>query len=237
MVITIVVGVVLGVRAAVHPRGMADRISQFGAQLGAAIPNFWVGLILIFFFYFKLGIAPSPSGELSDSITPPPRVTGFTVIDSLAAGRLDAFGSALAHLVLPAVTLSLVALPTTLQITRNSLTGVLASPYIRTARAFGLPRRMVLYKYALKNVLVSLVTVQAMTFGFLMSGTVLVESIFSWPGIGLYALSSTQSFDYAPVVGVVLLSALVYAVAYLVADLLAFTIDPRIRATGGLSGR
>jgi ABC-type dipeptide/oligopeptide/nickel transport system permease component len=232
MAITIVVGVGGGVRAATHPGGWSDRAAQFGAQLGASIPTFWVGLILIYVFYFELGIAPPPGGELSDAIAPPPRVTGLMLVDSLAAGRLDAFGSALSHLVLPAITLSLVSLPTTLQITRNALVGVLRSPYIRTADAYGMPQRLVLYKYALKNVLVSLVTVLAMTFGFLMSSTVLVEQVFSWPGIGLYALSSTQAFDYAPVAGIVLLSAVFYAVAYLIADLLSLGIDPRIRAAG-----
>jgi peptide/nickel transport system permease protein len=235
MLITVAVAVPMGIRGATHPRGIADRIGQALSQLGASVPNFWIGLILIYIFYFLLGVAPSPSGELGDTVPPPPRVTGFMLVDSLADGNLRAFGSAVGHLIMPALTLSLVSIPATLQITRATFIGILGSDYIRTARASGMPRGMTLYKYALKNAVVSIVTVLAMSFGFLMSGTVLVESIYSWPGIGLYALNATKNFDYEPVIGVVLLSAFVYAIAYLLADVIAVIVDPRIR-TEGASG-
>ncbi len=223
-------GVPLGVLAAARPRGIIARFAQFLSQLGVSMPSFWVGLLLIYFFFFRLHWFPAPLGRLADQIAAPPRVTGLLLVDSLLARDHVAFRSALGHLVLPAVTLALGSVPATLQITRTTLLQVLASDYIRTARAYGMPARAIYFRYALKNVVVPLITVLAMTFGYLMSGTVLVETVFAWPGLGLYAVDAMNHFDYEPIVGVVLLSALFYALAYLVADLVSFAVDPRIRA-------
>ena len=128
------------------------------------------------------------------------------------------------------MTLALAAVPASLMITRNSLIGVLDSPYIRTARAFGLRPRTVNWRYAMRNVLVPIITVLAMTFGFLMSGTVLVEVIFAWPGLGFYAVTAMNQSDYDPIQAVVILGALFYILAYFVSDVLSAAIDPRIRA-------
>ncbi len=230
MLITVLVAVPLGVGAAVRRDGLLDRFSQLLAQIGASIPGFWFGLVLIFVFFAQLHVAPAPLGRLGRFETPPPTVTGLFTVDSLLAGDLATFASAFAHLLLPAITLSLVAIPASLLITRNSLTGVLDSAYIRTAKAFGLKPRTINYHYAAKNILVPLITVLAMTFGFLMSGTVLVEVIFSWPGIGLYAVNAMHQSDYDPVQAVVILGALFYIVAYFIGDILSAAIDPRVRA-------
>ena len=230
MLIVILVAVPLGIAAAVRQGGIIDRFSQLLAQLGASVPGFWFGLVLIFIFFAQLRIAPAPLGRLGRFDTPPPTVTGLYTVDSLIAGDLETFVSAVAHLILPSITLALVAIPASLLITRNSLIGVLDSPYIRTARAFGLKARTINFHYAAKNVLVPLITVLAMTFGFLMSGTVLVEVIFSWPGIGLYAVTAMHQSDYDPVQAVVILGALFYIGAYFVGDVLSAAIDPRVRA-------
>lgn len=230
MVIVLLVAVPLGILAAVRRGGWPDRISQLVAQLGASIPGFWFGLLLIFLFFAELRVLPAPLGRLDRLDTPLRTITGLYTVDSLLAGRIPLFLNAVSHLILPAMTLALTAIPASLQITRNSLLHVLDSQYIRTARAFGLSPLTIYGRYAFKNVLVPLLTVLAMTFGFLMSGTVLVEVIFAWPGIGLYAVTAMNQFDYEPIQAVVIVSALFYIGAYFVADVLSATIDPRVRA-------
>jgi peptide/nickel transport system permease protein len=228
MIVAAVVAVPIGVLAGARPGGASDRLSQTLVHVGISLPPFWVGLVLVFLFFAVLHVLPAPLGQLDPSVTTPPRMTGLVTIDSLIAGDLDAFVSAIRHLLLPGVTLALVAIPATVQITRTTLVQVFTSDYIRTARAVGLSRRTIYGRYALKNALVPMLTVLAMTFGYLISSTVLVEVIFSWPGIGLYAVTAMSQFDYEPVVGVVIVAAAAYVVAYLVADVLSATIDPRI---------
>jgi peptide/nickel transport system permease protein len=230
MLITVVVGITLGLLAAVRPGSAIDRFGQFLTQLGVSIPNFWLGLILIYVFFYLIHWFPPPLGRIDSTISPPPPITGLLIVDSLLTGNVAALGSALGHLVLPAITLALTAIPSTLQITRTALIQILSSDYIRTARAYGMPASKMYFVYALKNAVVPIVTMLAMTFGFLMSGTVLVETVFNWPGLGLFAVDSMQHFDYEPIVGVVFLSALFYVLAYLAADIVTFAVDPRIRA-------
>jgi peptide/nickel transport system permease protein len=230
MIIVVAVAVPLGIAAAVRRGGIIDRFAQLLAQLGASVPGFWFGLVLIFLLFAQLRIAPAPLGRLGRFDTPPPGVTGFYTVDSLLALDGPLFLTALRNLILPAITLALVAIPASLLITRNSLIGVLESPYIRTARAFGLSTRTINVRYAAKNILVPLITVLAMTFGFLVSSTVLVEVIFSWPGIGQHAVTAMHQSDYDPVQAVVIIGAFFYIVAYLIADILCAAIDPRVRA-------
>jgi ABC-type dipeptide/oligopeptide/nickel transport system permease component len=218
----------LGIISALRPRGYVDRASQFMVEFGVAIPSFWLGLLLVLLFVNVLGIAPTPVGELDIGATAPPRVTGMIVVDALLAGDLATFRDALAHLALPAITLAITSCPPILQLTRNTMIGVLRGDFVRSARSLGLPERTVRW-YAFKNALLPVSTMTAMTFGFLLGGTVLVETVFSWPGIGLYAIQSMQRFDYEPVLGIVLLASAVYVLVYFLADLLAMVIDPRVR--------
>jgi len=218
----------LGVLAAQRPGGWVDRVSRAIAEFGLAIPNFFFGLLLILLFAYVLGWAPAPVGELDIGATPPPRATGMVVVDALLAGDFSTFWSALKYLALPAVTLAVTSCPPILALTRTSMITALRSDYVRSARAFGLPQRTVRW-YALKNSLVPVLTMSAMTFGFLVGNTVLVETVFSWPGVGLYSVQSMQRFDYAPVLGVVLLGSAIYILAYLLADLISMAIDPRVR--------
>jgi peptide/nickel transport system permease protein len=218
----------LGVISALRPRGIVDRASQALVEFGVAVPSFLLGVMLILFLYAGLKIAPSPVGELDIGAVAPPRHTGLTVVDCIIAGQWGTLWSALGHLVLPAVTLAITACPPILQLTRNAMIAALRGEHIRTARSLGLPQRTIRW-YALKNALLPVVTMTAMTFGYLLGGTVLVEQVFSWPGIGLYAVQSLQQLDYAPVLGVVLLASAVYVAVYLLADVLAVVIDPRLR--------
>lgn len=218
----------LGVIAAQRPGGWVDRASQALVEFGVAIPNFFLGLLLVLLFAYVLGWAPAPIGQLQIGAALPPRVTGMVVVDSALAGQWGTFGAALKYLALPAITLAITSCPPILALTRNAMIAALRSDYVRGARSFGLPPRTVRW-YALKNSLVPVLTMVAMTFGFLLGNTVLVEAVFSWPGIGLYSVQAMQRFDYQPVLGVVLLGSALYIVVYLLADLLSMAIDPRVR--------
>ena len=229
MALIILVGIPLGILAAVRRGSWWDHSVQAIAQLGASVPNFWFGLLLIFFLFFLLPAFPPPLGRLDDPGQAPLAFTGLLLVDSLLAGSFRSFISALWPLILPGLTLAAGAAPATIKITRDTLSQILTSDYIRTPIAYGVDRRTVYFRYALKNALVPVTTVLAMTMGFLMSGTVLVETVFSWPGLGLYAVTAMNHFDYEPIIAVVLISAVFYAGAYLIADLLHFMIDPRLR--------
>jgi peptide/nickel transport system permease protein len=218
----------LGCLAALRPGGRIDRITEGLVAFGVAMPGFWLGLLLILVLYFVLHLAPLPFGQLDPGVIPPPRVTGFMVIDGLIAGDLTVIQSSLAHLLLPALTLALTSCPAILQLTRDTMVKILKSDYIRSARSLGLPPRKVLW-YALKNAVVPVVTTICMIFGWLLGSTVLVETVFAWPGIGLYAIQSIRSFDYSPILGIVLMTSTVYVVIYLVADLVGLALDPRTR--------
>lgn len=218
----------LGVLSARRPGGIADRISQTIVGFGVAMPAFWFGLLLILLFVATLKVAPTPIGQLDLTATPPPHRTGMVVVDALLAGQIGTFGSALAHLALPAITLAITACPPILLLTRNGMIESLRSDYSRSERSLGLSERRIQW-YAFKNALIPITTMTAMTFGYLIGGTVLVESVFSWPGIGLYAVQSMQNFDYQPVLGVVVVTSGIFVVVYLLADLLTMVIDPRVR--------
>jgi peptide/nickel transport system permease protein len=220
----------LGVASAVRPGGLIDKVSQSIVEFGVAMPSFWLGLLLLFVFYYILKVAPTPVGELDFNIAAPTRITGLVVVDSALSGDVPALVSSLTHLALPAITLALTACPPILQLTRNTMIDVLRSDYVRGALSLGLPRRIVYWKYALRNALLPVITMSAMTFGYLLGGTVLVETVFAWPGIGRYAVQSMERFDYSPVLGVVLLAAAAYITVYFLADLLNLLVDPRTRA-------
>jgi len=232
MLIAIVIGITLGAVSAFAVGKFPDFIGQTVAQVSMSVPSFWLGLILVYIFFVKYNLLPAPLGQLDSGINAPKTVTGMMVIDSILAGNGAALRSSLQHLVLPAIALSLVAVPAILQITRNTFIEILKSDYIRTARAYGLSTKSILFRYALRNAIAPIVTVVAMSFGYLMSGTVLIETVFAWPGLGLYAVDSLNSQDYQPIVALVILSALFYAISYLLADIVASVADPRIQTNG-----
>lgn len=167
-------------------------------------------------------------GVVDPLIELPPRVTGMILADSLLAGNWAAFQSAVIHLILPAFTLALPMIGSITRMTRSSMLEVLHSDYVRAAMAFGLPRRTVIFRDALQNALLPVVTMIGVFYGFALGGTVLVEMIFSLPGMGRYSFGSIMNMDYAGVQGVVLVVAIIFVIVNLLIDIAYAIIDPRI---------
>jgi peptide/nickel transport system permease protein len=229
LIVGVILTVPLGIAAALRPKSLWDRIATGFVRFGVAMPSFWLGLLFVLIFVYVLKVAPPPTGELDIGVLPPPQITGMTVVDAALTGNQKALSSSLAHLVLPTLTLALTSFPALLSLTYAVSTRVFASDYMRTAKATGLAAPTVYGNYALKNIAPPVITQIAMTFGYLLGGTVLVETVFSWPGIGQYSVMSMQRLDYEPVLGVAVLASAVYLTLYFVADIISLIIDPRIR--------
>ncbi|MCP5367985.1 MAG: ABC transporter permease [Hyphomicrobiales bacterium] len=226
--LAVLVAVPLGVLAATRPGSWIDHLCRLLVTAGVSLPTFFTGLFLIYVFYFLLGWAPSPLGRLDILYLSPPQVTGFYTIDSLLAGDLETFAASLAQLVLPAATLGLFALAPIARMTRAAMLGALASDYVRTAKANGLSRATVLGTYAFRNAALPVLTTLGMVFSFLLGANVLVEKVFSWPGIGSFAIEALVASDYAAVQGFVLSMALLFVAVNLAIDLVLTLVDPRV---------
>ena len=222
----------IGILAATRPGSWVDHAARVATTAGVSLPIFFTGLLLVYVFYYLLGWAPAPLGRLDAFASPPPSVTGFYLADSVLAGDGATFRAALRQLVLPTVTLGLFAMAPIARMTRAAMLGVLASDFVRTARAAGLAPRTVLFTYALRNALLPVITLLGMIFSFLLGANVLVEKVFAWPGIGSYALEALIAADYAPVQGFVLTMASLYVLLNLTIDIVYGLIDARVRIEG-----
>lgn len=227
-IFAILFGLPLGIIAAIKSGSFADQVTRIISLLGASMPPFWSGLLVLFVFYYKLDWAPGP-GRMSSRIEAPAPVTGLLVYDSLVQGNMTAFWDALSHLVLPSIILGWFTLALISRITRSSMLEVLSQDYIRTARAKGVAERWVILKHALRNALIPLVTLVGLAFAGLMSGAIMTETIFAWPGIGRYAVESAANLDYPAITGTTLLIAIIYMLVNIFVDMLYTVIDPRIR--------
>lgn len=227
--IAILIGVPLGVASAVRRGRLIDHITRVITLVGASMPLFWLGLLVIFVFYFQLGIAPAPTGRIGDGINPPTTVTGMYVLDSILSGDVVALGSSLSHIVWPAMVLATGGLAMISRMTRSATLEVLGQDYVRTAVSKGLPPVVVVGKHAFRNASPAVVTVIGLEFGQLLGGAVLTETIFSWPGVGSYVTQSILATDYAPVQAFTVLAAAIYLVINLLVDLANAAIDPRVR--------
>ena len=228
MFFCIVIGIPLGIFVALRKGGILERIVFVYGMLAGGLPDFWLGLILVFIFFFLLGWVPSPLGRLGIGTPPPKTVTGFYLIDSALHGDWETFKVAAIHLVLPVATLVLVNMSQILKMTRSSMEEVAGSEFMEYARAYGFPRGPKL-RYQLRNALAPVATVVAFTTGFLLAGSVLVETVFSWGGLGQYAVQSVVTADYWPLQGFVLVAAAFMAINYLTLDIVYALIDPRVR--------
>ncbi len=227
-IFAILLGLPLGVLSAVRSGKLLDKASQVISLLGASMPPFWSGLLVLFVFYFKLGWAPGP-GRIDSRLGTPDTVTGLFLVDSLLGHNMDEFWSSVTHLILPSIILGWFTLALISRITRSSMLEVLTQDYVRTARAKGVREKWVIIKHALRNALIPLTTLMGLAFAGLMSGAIMTETIFAWPGIGRYAVEASANLDYPALTGVTLLIALFYSIVNLIVDILYTLIDPRIR--------
>jgi peptide/nickel transport system permease protein len=235
MLVAVVVGIPVGVYAAVRQRSFADAFTMSAVLLGVSIPVFWLGWMLVYLLAVlpaRAGFDLFPiSGRISLLYDIPAR-THLVVIDALLAGNGRAALDALWHLVLPAITLGTIPLAIVAKITRGSMLDVLASDYVRTARAKGLSERRVVVRHALRNALVPIITVLGLQTGLLLGGAVLTESVFAWPGVGRLAFDAISNRDMPVINGCVLLFATVFVVVNTVVDVLYALANPRIRYAG-----
>lgn len=222
-----IIGVPLGVVVAIRKGGAADKGVFVYGMLAGSLPDFWIGLILIFVFFYMIGVVPAPVGQLDVAIMTPEHVTGVYFIDAMLAGDWNAARSALGHLILPIATLVITFMPFVLKTTRSTVEEMLESPFVLQARACGLSR-MTQLRYALRNSLPPVVTVTGIMVWFLLGGSVLVETIFAWGGLGQYAVESVVNSDYAPLQAFVLVAAVFTTIVFLVVDVVYYLLDPRI---------
>jgi ABC-type dipeptide/oligopeptide/nickel transport system permease component len=228
LLLSVSIAIPLGVWAATKPDSLVDHACRVLTTAGVSLPTFFSGLLLVYVFYYLLGWAPAPLGRLDVLFSPPPQVTGLYLIDAALAGDGELWLAAAKQLILPALTLAVFTLAPLARMTRGSMLSVLTSDFIRTARASGLSRGLVVYGYAFRNAMLPVVTVLGMVFSFLLGANVLVEKVFAWPGIGSYAIEALIASDYAPIQGFVLTMAVLYVALNLAIDILYVVIDPRV---------
>ena len=227
LAIALVVGIPLGVLSAVYRNRWTDHLVRLLALTGISTPAFWLGLGVIVLFYGKLNWLPG-SGRLDDWLDPPAHITGFYLIDSLLAGDTEVFINAVQHLILPAATLAFVHLGIVARQLRSAMLEQLGEDYIRTALASGLPRWTIILRYALPNALIPSVTVLGLALGDLLYGAVLTETVFAWPGMGAWVVTSIQALDFPAVMGFAIVVSFAYVLVNLIVDLLYLWIDPRM---------
>lgn len=228
MILTLLIGIPIGIISAIKKDRIEDHIVRIFSLCGVSIPIFWFALILQYVFYLQLGWLPL-GGRLSMLMSAPPRVTGLYTIDSLLSGQFDVFVQAVIHLILPSFCLAYTSLALIARLTRSSMLEVMTQDYIRTARAKGLSERAVVWKHALRNALIPTATMAGLAFGSLLTGAVLTETIFMWPGIGRYSVRAISSNDFASIMGFTMIVVIVFVLMNLLVDILYAYLDPRVK--------
>jgi peptide/nickel transport system permease protein len=227
MLIAIVVGFIAGVISASKQYSFLDYTTMGVALFGVSMPVFWLGIMLMMIFGVFFRVLPI-GGRIATNISLE-RITGLYIIDSIVRGNWKALGSTLKYLILPSVALATIPMATIARVTRSSMLEVLRQDFIRTERAKGLSERMVIYKHAVRNAMLPVITVIGLNFGLLLAGALLTETVFSWPGIGRYVVKAVQMRDYPVVQGCVLFFSFMFVIVNLITDLLYVLIDPRIK--------
>jgi peptide/nickel transport system permease protein len=221
-------GIILGVLAARFRDSGIDHLSRLWALIGSSTPVFWSGLILLYVFSVVLGWLPGP-GRLNARTLPPEAMTGFLTVDSLLSGNMPLLRESLYHLFLPAVVLGWTVMGIVSRLVRTSMLDVLSQDYIVAARARGAGELRVLFNHALRNALIPTLTIIGFTFAYLITGAVLTETIFSWPGIGSYAVDAARNLDYPAIMGVTIVGGMAFLLSNLLTDIAYAFADPRIR--------
>lgn len=232
MIIAVPLGIIGGIISAIRQNKISDHITRIIAIIGYSLPIFWLALMLQYVFAYQFPIFPL-EGRLSVGMTSPTTFTGLYVFDSILSGNGATLLSSLHHLLLPAFTLGFGTLAIILRMMRSSMLEVMGTDYIRTARAKGLSERTVIYKHALRNAMIPTITVTGLQFGALLSGAVLTETIFNWPGMGRFAAHAVLGLDFNSVMGFTLVVAIIYVIANLIVDILYAVVDPRVKLGGG----
>ena len=228
MIVGVVGGVSLGVAAAHFRDKGLDHAARVLALLGSSVPVFWSGLLMLYVFSVVLGWLPG-LGRLDPRMAAPPGVTGFYTIDALLAGDWPAFVDALRRLVLPAIVLGWAVLGIITRLVRASMLDVLGQDYILAARAKGATERRVLFNHALRNAMIPTLTIIGFSFAYLITGAVLTEAVFSWPGIGTYAVDAARALDYPAIIGVTIVGGAAFLLTNLVTDIAYALADPRVK--------
>ena len=229
--LALLVGVPLAVLAAVRRNSILDYLARIVSVAGLSMPTFWFGLVLILLAYGELGLLPS-SGRLSSSLPPPPHISGLYTLDAALTGYWATFVDSVRHLILPVLALAYVQLAVIVRQLRTSLIAVLGTDYVRTSRAAGLSSRTVILRYGLRNALVPVLTVVGISFGTLLGGAVVTETVFDWPGMGNYVVHSVETLDFPAIMGFTIVIAVAYVLINLFVDLLNIALNPQIRRGG-----
>jgi peptide/nickel transport system permease protein len=229
ILVALLTGVTLGIISALWRNRPIDFIARIISLIGVSAPVFWLALIALLLFYRNLGILPGP-GRLDAVLSPPPHITGLYTIDSILAGDWELLGNALSHLVLPSFVLGAYSAGLITRITRSAMLDVLSMDYMTTARSKGLRERTVILQHGLRNALIPVVTVVGLSYGNLLTGAVLTETIFAWGGIGRFAYDSARSLDFPSIMGVSMTVAIVFIITNLIVDMIYYLVDPRIKA-------
>ena len=227
VVFALLLGLPLGIFAAVRRDGPIDHLARMVSLIGVSIPIFWLATVSLVLFYATLHWTVGP-GRLGPQVERPDYVTGLFTVDSLLDGDFETFKDAVSHLILPGLVLASSIMGLITRITRSSMLEVLSQDYTRTARAKGLRESVVVARHALRNALIPTVTVLGLAYGGLLSGAVMTETIFAWPGLGRYAFQSVRTNDFPAIMGVTFVIGIVYVVVNLFVDLLYGWLDPRI---------
>ena len=225
--LSIVVGVPLGVLAAIRRDTWIDNLARFISLAGVSSPTFWLAFIMLALFYGGLQIAPGP-GRIDLSVMTPPSVTGLYLIDAALAGDWEAWRNVAAHLILPSIVLASGTLGLITRTTRASMLEAMTQDYVRVARAKGLPERRIVIGHLLPNALIPVVTLGGLAYAVLLTGAVMTETIFSWPGLGRYTFRSAVALDFPGIMGITLVVAVVYLAINLLTDLSYALLDPRV---------
>ena len=233
VIVATMVGVALGVLAAAKQGTLIDRLARIFAVVGSAMALFWLGLLLTFFFAFKWGWFPGPVDRLAVGSEDPNTYTGFYTIDGFLSGRPETSWEALRYLALPVITLSFVLAAPILKMVRSAMIEALDSDFVRTAKAVGVPWRQTLFVDGFRNALIPVTTTIGIVFGFMLGGNILVEFLFSWPGIGRYAFDAITTRDLEALQGFVVFVGVMYVFLNMIIDIAYALIDPRIRLGSG----
>ena len=226
------IGIPMGIVAAHHKGGWIDRITRAGVITGSSMALFWLGLLLIYFFYSRLGWFPAPIDRLPVSVEPPRHLTGLFTVDALLTGQFSLAWTAARSLMLPVLTLTVVLVAPVMKMVRQSMIETLRSDYVRTARAMGVRERDVLLRDGFRNAMLPVITAIGIVFGYMLGGNIIVETLFAWPGIGRYAYQSIQNNDLEALQGFVILVGVLYVLLNVLIDVLYGLVDPRIRIGG-----